>query len=159
MHKQVHNTMGIRSSIPTSSDSVEVWVLSFCFEDVEYRCPFPRLMVPPVCTQHSSCTLYDAYIHHFMIMVPSASSVSGNHLVTSIYLMVSCNFFQSYIHGSRTHMHRKDISFWIYGLALLDSHSSLSTRSWNIITSSLFSFSLSLSTSNMWLAAGVSARP
>ena len=159
MNKQVHNTMGIISSIPTSSDHVELRVLSFCFDDVDYWCPFPRLMVHPVCPQQSSCTPYDAYIHHLMIMVPSTSRVSGNHMVALRYLMVRYNLLQSSLSWSCTLVHRKDTDVWVYGLALLYRYSSLDTKWWNKLPSSLFSFSLSFSTSNMWLAAGVSARP
>ena len=50
INKRVHNIMGIRSSIPTSLYSVELRVLSFCFEDVDYGFPFLILMAPPVCT-------------------------------------------------------------------------------------------------------------
>ena len=131
MNKRVHKTMGIISSIPTSLDSVELWVLSFWFEDVEYRCPCPRLMVPLVCTQKSSWNLYDASLHHLMIMVPSASRVSGNHLFALIYLMVFCNFFQSSISGYRTSVHRKGTSVWISSVFILDRYSSLAIRRWN----------------------------
>ena len=159
MNKQFHNTMCIISSIPTSSDYVELRVLSLCFDDVEYRCPLPRLMVPPVWPWQSLCTPYDASIHHLMIMVPSASSVSGNHVFALRYLMVWCNFLQSSLSGSRTRVHIKDIDVWISGLTLLDRYGSLDTRLRNRLPSSLLIFSLYFYTSNRWLASGVSARP
>ena len=138
-------------------NSFELLVLIFCFEYVEYRCLFTRLMVPPVCPWKSSCTPYDASIHHLIIMVPSYFSGIGNQLVAYRYLMVCCNFFQSSISGSRTHVHRKDTFVWIYGLALLDRYSSLAARWLTIFRSSLFSFYLYLYISNRWLAACVSA--
>ena len=120
MNKRVHNNMGIRSSIPTSLDYVELRVLRFCFEDVEYGCPSPILTVPPVCPRKYLCTPYDVYIHHLMIIVPSDSIVRGNHLVDLIYLMVLCNFFQSYISVYRICAHRKDTAVWTSGLYFLD---------------------------------------
>ena len=36
------------SSAPTNSDSVELFVLSFCFMDVEITEPYPNVLVPPV---------------------------------------------------------------------------------------------------------------
>ena len=159
MNKRVHNTIGIRSTNPTSSASIELQVLSFWLEYVEYGCPFLRLMVPHVCPQKSSCNPYDKYIHHLITMVPWASSVSGKNMDASRYLMVCCNLFQSYISVSCNHVNRTDTAVWIYVLSLLDRYSGLATRWWNRLLSSLFSFLLFLSTSNRWLVAGVSAHP
>ena len=128
MNKLVHTTMGTRLSIPTSLDYVGLRVFSFFFDDLQYGFLFPGLMVPPVCPRQSSCTPYYASIQKFIIMVPSAFSVSGNHLFTSRYLMVCCNFLKSSISVSCTRVQKKDTDFWIYEISLSDSYSSLSNR-------------------------------
>eukprot|EP00957_Ditylum_brightwellii_P157812 12011958-Ditylum_brightwellii.AAC.1 len=61
------------SFTPTSSASVELRVLIFCFVDMEYGLPFPNVIVAPVWLRICGWTAYDASTHHLMTPPSSAS--------------------------------------------------------------------------------------
>jgi hypothetical protein len=76
----------IASYAPTSSDSVELLVLIFCFLDIPIIDPLPNDIVAPVWPLHLSCVTKEACTHHLITFRLSDLSISGRCVVHLMYL-------------------------------------------------------------------------
>ena len=74
----VQQIAGMKSSAPTISVSVELWVLSFCFVELTIGNPHPKDNPPPECPLMFGWTANDASTHHFKMPLPLALRISGS---------------------------------------------------------------------------------
>ena len=78
----------MKSSAPTSSVSVELRVLSFCFVEITIGNPRPKYNPPPECPRMLGWTANDASTHHFKMPLPLALRISSSVLVLLMYLII-----------------------------------------------------------------------
>ncbi len=129
----VHSTILIESSAPTSSASVELQVLSFCFLEINKGAPpLPSIFrTAPVWLQKSGCTAKDASTCYLAMFMVSAPRIKHSSLVPLRYFISRVSLFQSVWFGCFTRVHRNTIVGRISGLALFDRKRSLATIQWN----------------------------
>ena len=65
----VHSTVGRKLSVPTSSDSEELFVSIFCPDDLLITTPWPKISAPQVCPLQSSCIWCAASIFQFKLYI------------------------------------------------------------------------------------------
>ena len=73
----IHMTHIIASSIPTSSASVELLELIFCFADINNTPSCPNVRHAPVWLLQSGCTANDASMFQVRVPLSTASITSG----------------------------------------------------------------------------------
>ena len=144
---RIHNSWGIRSSTPTSSASVDLFVFSFCLFEAEYRAPCPIVIIPPVWLFMSWCTANATSTHNFTVPVPSDYKVSTRSLLPLIYLSMRSNFLSSSSSSSLTPVARKANPVRMSGRAHLHRKINFATMVWNACES----FSLNLRTVSLTL--------
>jgi hypothetical protein len=71
----------MKSSAPTISDSVELWVLSFCLVKLTMGNLLPKDRLPPLCPHMLGWTANVASTHHFKMPVPLALRIRGSMYV------------------------------------------------------------------------------
>ena len=120
----VHIISIIHSKVPTSSASVLLVVLIFCFVDLLMMLPWPRLNVAPVCPFRLAWTPFEASTHQSNPL-PSSPRVRYNPNVAFRYPNIRNNFFQSSRSGSFTLVVRNDTAVCISGRDLLHRYSAL----------------------------------
>jgi hypothetical protein len=128
MKYRVQHTSGIQLSTPTSSYSVELLVLSFCFVEFTMGKPRPIDRPPPVCPCILGCVAKEPSIHHLMMLLPLALRVNGSCLVPLRYLIICVNFSQSSLSGFVTRIVRKATAVQVSGLAHLVAYNVFATR-------------------------------
>ena len=134
------------SFIPISSDSVELHVLIFCFNNVLNVLPLPRVTVPLVCPRMFGWTAYNTSTHHLIVLNSSANNVSIRLIVPCIYLMSRTSFFQSSSLDFVTRVIKNTTATWISGCPRLLTKSSFTVMWWKFICLSLGSIGLPSST-------------
>ena len=65
----IHMTNVIASSTPTSLALVELFVLIFCFADIDNTLPCPKVRQAPVWLLQSGCTANDALIFQVRVLL------------------------------------------------------------------------------------------
>jgi len=146
---------GTYSLVPTSSDSVELFVFSFCLPDLQCKAPHPMDIIPLVCPFISGCTAYDASIHVWSSSRRPAPMMWGSCLVQLTNCKTRFSLFQSCLPDLETRVQRKATAVSISGFAHCLMKRSLAVMLWNnllFLSSMRSSFS---STSNKWDWAGV----
>ena len=109
----------MKSSAPTSSVSIELRVLSFCFMELTMGNPRPKDNPPPECPRMLGWTANDASTHHFKIPLPLALRINSSVRVTLMYLIMWTILAQSSRPGARNLVVRNATSVQVSGLARL----------------------------------------
>ena len=107
---RTHDTMYCASFTATTSPSVELRVLIFCFEDMDIGQLFPIVIVAPVWLLMLGCTAKDASIHQLIILVSFTSRVILSFFVSLINLRHLPSFFQSSLSGYYTLVQRTEMA-------------------------------------------------
>ena len=149
----------MKSSTPTNSASVELFVFSFCLLEPLMTAPLPMIITPPVWLFISGCTAYEASTNQWSDATLLHSSVRCSSFVLRRYRTTRRSLYRSSRVGQLTRVHKNDMAVSISGRALIDRNNSLAVRVWNSSAVSLSSlgFDLSSHTTNRLLAAGVAA--
>ena len=156
---RIHNIWGNRSSPPTSSASVDLFVFSFCLFEAEYRAPLPIDIIPPLCLFMLWWTVNAASTHHFTVPVPSDSKVIMRSLVLMIYFRMRPSFLLFSSSGSLTLLVINYTLVRMYGCACLHIKGSLATIVWNAWASLSLRLRAISFTSKIWFDAGVMDSP
>ncbi len=98
----VQQITGMKSSAPTISDSIELWVLSLCLVELTMGNPLPKDRPPPLCPCILGWTANATSTHHFIMPVPLALRISGSMHVLLRYFIRWTSLFQSSLLGART---------------------------------------------------------
>ena len=159
LYKLVHSTMLITSSTPTSSDSVELFVVIYCYWDPEIGDPVPRVKQYPVWLFMSMWTANDASILHTMLPEPSDPRMRGRWIVARTYRTSLPSFFQSSMFGALTRLHRKETDTCRSGLTLFATYRNLATKRWKVSAVGVSSFLHASSTWKRLLLAEVTSSP
>ena len=85
---RVQNIACMRSSAPTSSVSVELRVLIFCFVEVTMVNPRPKYNPPPEFPHVLVWTANNVSTNHFKIPLPLALQISSSVRMPLIYLIM-----------------------------------------------------------------------
>jgi hypothetical protein len=96
---RVQMIIGIMSSTPTNSLSVELLVFSFCLVDVEIGKPLPIVKPPPVCPRIFGCTANEASTYHISNPSLLAPNTKGRMLSFLKYSIRCLSFSQSSLSG------------------------------------------------------------
>jgi hypothetical protein len=120
--------VGMKSSAPTLSVSVELLVLSFCLVELTMGNPRPRDNPSPGSPRMLGSTANDASTHHFRMPLPLALKISGILQVPMMYLIKWTNLFQLSMPGDRTLVVRNAIAVQVSGLARLVEYNVFATR-------------------------------
>ena len=107
----------ITSLTPTSSDSVELLVFTFCPDNPEIGDSVPRVNQYPVWPFMSMWTANEASMLHTIFLEPSDSRIKGRWIVAHTYQTSLPSFFQSSIFGHFTRLHRNATATYKLGLA------------------------------------------
>ncbi len=79
---RLRTTIGIMSSTPTTSLSVELRVFNFCLVEMTMGNPRPIVNPPPVWLRILGCIANEASTYHINTPLPSALMVKGRSLST-----------------------------------------------------------------------------
>ena len=131
MKYQVQQMSGMKSSTPTISISVEIFVLIFCFVEITIGNPRPKDKSPPEWPRIIGWTTNDASTQHFKIPLTLALRFSESLRVPLRYFIRCTNLAQSSYSGDRTFVVRNAIAVQVSGLSLLVSYKVFATRLWN----------------------------
>ena len=127
---RVQMIIGIMSSTPTNSLSVELLVFSFCLVDVEIGKPLPIVKPPPVCPRIFGCTANEASTYHISNPSLSAPNTKGLTLSFLKYSIRCLSFSQSSLSGALTLVVRNATDRHVSGLALLVTYNIFATMVW-----------------------------
>ena len=155
MKYQVQQIAGMKSSVPTISVSVELWVLSFCLVELTMGNPLPKDSPPPECPCMLGWTANEASTHHFRMPLLLALSVNGSLHVPLRYFIRCDNLCHSSLSGSCTLMVKNVMDVHVSGLACLVTNKVFATRLWNSMALSGLSFSQSSLILNRFLGAAL----
>lgn len=109
--RNVHRTCPIASSMPTSSVSVEIFVISFSLHDDVSVVTLPIVMHMPMWLFMSGCTEYELSSHHCGLSFSSIFSVSS--LMPLMYWIMLVSFLLSCSLGCFTYVHKKAVVVWM----------------------------------------------
>ena len=121
---------GMKSSAPTISVSVELFVLSFCFVELTMGNPRPIDRPPPEFPRMFGWTAKDASTQHFKMPLPLALKIRGIVRVPLMYLIRWTILVQSSLSGSRTLVVKNAITVQVSGLSQLVAYKVFATRLW-----------------------------
>ena len=149
--------VGVTSSAATSSDSVELHMLSFCLmEEVMGILP-PRLRHPPVCPRQSRWDAWDPSTYQRNTDMSLGRMMRGSSKVPLKYLTRCISLFQSSTSGPLTLVVRKATAVAMLGLAHLVRYKLLATKLWKTEACCSFKGTASGSTVKRFSDAGVMA--
>ena len=123
------------SSTATSSVSVELLVLIFCFRDVLEIAPQPMVKMLPVCPRQSSWVWWDPSTYQWRLVRESARSMSFNTRVPFKYLSTRLSFPQSSSSGLLTRVVIKATATCMSRRARVLAKRSCATEWWKAIAS------------------------
>ncbi len=146
MKYQVQQIAGVKSLAPTISDSVELWVLSFCLVELTMGYPLPKDRLPLLCPRMLGWTANAASTHHFKMPVLMALRISGSVRVPLRYFIRWTSLIQSSLSDACTCVVKNAVAVQVSDLACLVAYSVMATRLWNSTALSGGSFSQSLLT-------------
>ena len=155
----IHNIWVISSSIPTSSDSVDIFVFSFCLFEADYMAPLPMDIMPPVWIFVPWWTANAASTHHFTVSLPLDSNVSIRSLMPLWYFRIFLSFLSSSSLSSFTWVVSNSTVIRMLGRACLHRNSSSDTIVWNTWASLLLSLRAVSFPSKILFAAGAMPAP
>ncbi len=89
----VHTTIGSASSTPTSSASVELLVLIFCFADMKYMLPLPMVKTAP-CWIILTSVLTEIDSHYFFTVT---HTINSSVIVVVVYNIQSLKVIRLYL--------------------------------------------------------------
>ena len=125
---QVQHIAGMKSSLPTSSVSVDLRVLSFCFVELTTGNPHPKDNTPPECPRMLGWTANNAPTHHFKIPLLMVLRMSSSVRVPLMYLIMWTILAQSPRSGAQNIVGRNATAVQVYGLACLVAYTVFATR-------------------------------
>ena len=118
----------MKSSAPTSSVSVEMRVLSFCFVELTMGYLLLNDNPPPECPRMLGWIANNASTHHFKIPPPLALRISGSVRVPLMYLTMWTILAQLSRSGAQTLVVRNATAVQVSGLARLVAYTVFATR-------------------------------
>ena len=142
---------GMKSSLPTISLSVELFVLIFCFLELKIGNPRPKDNPPPVCPRILGWTASNASIHHFKIPFTLALRVSGILILPLRYCIRFTKLSQFSSSADRTLVVINSMAMQVSCLAFLVTYKVFATRLWNSTTFYWSSFLPSSFTTKIFL--------
>ena len=127
-----HIILAIASSTPISYPSAEIFSSIFYFLEKLETDPLPRDIIYPMCPRQSSCTAYEASIHHFNTEMSPFLKVSFSYIIPLIYFNTRFSFPQFSSSGYFTHVVRNVTYVCMYQRALELMNSTCTTLLWKI---------------------------
>ena len=137
----------MKSSTVTSSDSVELQVLIFCFIKLKIGIPALRERHPPKCPWQLGWVACNPSIHHFKMGVELACKTRGKLILPLRYWIIRMSFFQSSTSGFFTLVVKNATAVEISGPACFVRKSALAIMQWKTVA---FASSRCLAVSLTW---------
>ena len=131
--------LGKKSLTPTTSASVELFVLSFCLAHPCITTPLPIDIVPPVCPRMSRWMAYDESTHEYMYDKPHMPMIRRIFFVPIRYDNTLISFSSSPIVGAATLVQRKLTAVSISIRTRFAANSNFAVVWWNFSVSLSFS--------------------
>ena len=106
----VQHVASMKSSMPITSVSVELWLFSFCLVESMMGNPHPKDRPLLECPLIFRWTVKDASTHHFKMLLASVLKKSGDLCVSQMHFIRWVSLAQSSLSGSCTLTVRKKIA-------------------------------------------------